>query len=208
MQRMRSPAARRCMEGKLQTPAARGVAGLQPQPAPCGSLLAGQHGDRLLLPSSRPGGPPGALLSEHAPAVGDACRACWAPTTPLAPAPTPQGYFLLRESMLDSVLVARDRFLKPGGALYPSHARMYLAPIRSNIWWAGGAAGVGAGSRPSFGRPGQPHAGAEAMSRAWNALAVMPGTVCCLAHAPPVSGTPCSWPLFLCPRCPQPAAAQ
>ncbi len=34
------------------------------------------------------------------------------------------GYFLLRESMLDSVLVARDKFLKPGGALYPSHATM------------------------------------------------------------------------------------
>lgn len=42
------------------------------------------------------------------------------------------GYFLLRESMLDSVLVARNRFLKPGGAMYPSHARLYLAPIRSN----------------------------------------------------------------------------
>ncbi|PRW56855.1 arginine N-methyltransferase [Chlorella sorokiniana] len=42
------------------------------------------------------------------------------------------GYFLLRESMLDSVLVARDKFLKPGGALYPSHARMFMAPIRSN----------------------------------------------------------------------------
>ena len=41
------------------------------------------------------------------------------------------GYFLLRESMLDSVLVARDKFLKPGGALYPSHARLYFAPIRS-----------------------------------------------------------------------------
>ncbi|GAX82177.1 hypothetical protein CEUSTIGMA_g9605.t1 [Chlamydomonas eustigma] len=41
------------------------------------------------------------------------------------------GYFLLRESMLDSVLVARDKFLKPGGALYPSHASMYLAPIQS-----------------------------------------------------------------------------
>ena len=41
------------------------------------------------------------------------------------------GYFLLRESMLDSVLVARDRFLKPGGALYPSHARLYLALMRS-----------------------------------------------------------------------------
>ncbi len=42
------------------------------------------------------------------------------------------GYFLLRESMLDSVLVARDRFLKPGGAMYPSHANMYLAPIQSH----------------------------------------------------------------------------
>jgi protein arginine N-methyltransferase 1 len=42
------------------------------------------------------------------------------------------GYFLLRESMLDSVLLARDRFLKPGGAMYPSHARMYFAPIRTN----------------------------------------------------------------------------
>jgi len=41
------------------------------------------------------------------------------------------GYWLLRESMLDSVLVARDRFLKPGGSLYPSHARMFLAPMRT-----------------------------------------------------------------------------
>ena len=38
------------------------------------------------------------------------------------------GYFLLRESMLDTVLHARDKFLKPGGALYPSHARLYMAP--------------------------------------------------------------------------------
>ncbi|WIA11620.1 hypothetical protein OEZ85_011724 [Tetradesmus obliquus] len=42
------------------------------------------------------------------------------------------GYFLLRESMLDSVLLARDKFLKPGGALYPSHARMFMAPMRTN----------------------------------------------------------------------------
>jgi protein arginine N-methyltransferase 1 len=34
--------------------------------------------------------------------------------------------------MLDSVLLARDRFLAPGGAMYPSHARMLLAPVRSN----------------------------------------------------------------------------
>ncbi|GAQ79601.1 protein arginine methyltransferase [Klebsormidium nitens] len=43
------------------------------------------------------------------------------------------GYFLLRESMLDSVLVARDKWLKPGGAMYPSHARMWLAPIKSGM---------------------------------------------------------------------------
>ncbi len=42
------------------------------------------------------------------------------------------GYMLIRESMLDSVIFARNKFLKPGGALYPSHARMYLAPIQTN----------------------------------------------------------------------------
>lgn len=41
------------------------------------------------------------------------------------------GYFLLRESMLDSVLDARDRFLKPGGALYPSHSSLLLMPMCS-----------------------------------------------------------------------------
>ena len=41
------------------------------------------------------------------------------------------GYFLLRESMFDSVIIARDRWLKEGGAMFPSHARMFLAPIRS-----------------------------------------------------------------------------
>jgi len=39
------------------------------------------------------------------------------------------GLFLLRESMLDSVIFARDKWLKPGGALYPSHARMYISTI-------------------------------------------------------------------------------
>jgi protein arginine N-methyltransferase 1 len=34
------------------------------------------------------------------------------------------GYILLRESMLDSVIRARNRWLKPGGSLYPSHATM------------------------------------------------------------------------------------
>lgn len=37
------------------------------------------------------------------------------------------GYALLFESMLDSVLVARDRFLKPGGAILPDMASLYVA---------------------------------------------------------------------------------
>ncbi|KAE8736090.1 Arginine methyltransferase 10 isoform 2 [Hibiscus syriacus] len=43
------------------------------------------------------------------------------------------GYFLLRESMFDSVICARDRWLKPTGVMYPSHARMWVAPIRSGL---------------------------------------------------------------------------
>jgi len=40
------------------------------------------------------------------------------------------GYFLLRESMLDSVIRARDTFLKRNtGLMFPSHATMYYAPI-------------------------------------------------------------------------------
>ncbi|KAK9141640.1 hypothetical protein Syun_011040 [Stephania yunnanensis] len=67
------------------------------------------------------------------------------------------GYFLLRESMFDSVIYARDKWLKPTGIIprdailsvfghtcksksgghlhlrYPSHARMWVAPIRSGL---------------------------------------------------------------------------
>jgi protein arginine N-methyltransferase 1 len=40
------------------------------------------------------------------------------------------GYFLLRESMLDSLIHARDKFLKPKtGLMLPSHTTMFLAPI-------------------------------------------------------------------------------
>lgn len=39
------------------------------------------------------------------------------------------GYFLLRESMLDSVIVARDRWLNAGGLMFPSHASMQIAAI-------------------------------------------------------------------------------
>jgi len=40
------------------------------------------------------------------------------------------GCFLLYESMLDSVLRARDRWLKPGGSMLPRRAQMWLAPFR------------------------------------------------------------------------------
>ena len=37
------------------------------------------------------------------------------------------GYFLLYESMLNTVLYARDRYLKPEGHLFPDRAVMYIA---------------------------------------------------------------------------------
>ncbi|KAJ0682991.1 putative methyltransferase [Helianthus annuus] len=39
------------------------------------------------------------------------------------------GYMLLYESMLGSVIFARDRWLKPGGLILPSHAVLYMAPV-------------------------------------------------------------------------------
>ncbi|XP_077246683.1 protein arginine methyltransferase 6 isoform X2 [Tasmannia lanceolata] len=39
------------------------------------------------------------------------------------------GYMLLYESMLSSVIIARDRWLKPGGLILPSHATLYMAPV-------------------------------------------------------------------------------
>ena len=39
------------------------------------------------------------------------------------------GYLLLRESMLDSVIRARDKWMKEDGSMFPSLATMYFAPI-------------------------------------------------------------------------------
>lgn len=51
------------------------------------------------------------------------CPPATSPATPGRPA----GYALLFESMLDSVLVARDRFLVPGGAILPDRASIFVA---------------------------------------------------------------------------------
>lgn len=39
------------------------------------------------------------------------------------------GYFLLYESMLDTVLYARDQYLKPGGLIFPDKAAIFMAGI-------------------------------------------------------------------------------
>ncbi|MCD9640440.1 putative protein arginine N-methyltransferase 6 [Datura stramonium] len=39
------------------------------------------------------------------------------------------GYILLYESMLGSVIIARDRWLKPGGLILPSNATLYMALV-------------------------------------------------------------------------------
>jgi protein arginine N-methyltransferase 3 len=44
------------------------------------------------------------------------------------------GYALLYEGMLDSVLRARDLYLKPGGLMVPSHCTLRLAPISDRDW--------------------------------------------------------------------------
>lgn len=44
------------------------------------------------------------------------------------------GYCLLFESMLPSVLHARDRWLKPGGAILPDTAEMVRHPPRTHTY--------------------------------------------------------------------------
>lgn len=44
------------------------------------------------------------------------------------------GYFLLYESMLDTVLVARDKYLKPDGLIFPDKATMYVAGLEDGMY--------------------------------------------------------------------------
>jgi protein arginine N-methyltransferase 1 len=39
------------------------------------------------------------------------------------------GYFLLYEGMFDSVIYARDKWLAPGGMLFPDRAVLYVCGI-------------------------------------------------------------------------------
>uniref|UniRef100_A0A8C6WKJ8 Protein arginine N-methyltransferase 6 n=1 Tax=Neogobius melanostomus TaxID=47308 RepID=A0A8C6WKJ8_9GOBI len=43
------------------------------------------------------------------------------------------GYALLHESMLNSVLYARDKWLNPGGLILPNKAELYIAPMSDPV---------------------------------------------------------------------------
>lgn len=45
------------------------------------------------------------------------------------------GYCLLYESMLPSVIVARNRFMKPGGTMWPNRAKMYISAIEDQQYY-------------------------------------------------------------------------
>ena len=46
------------------------------------------------------------------------------------------GYFLLYESMLNTVLFARDKWLRPGGIIMPDRARMFMIGIEDGDYMA------------------------------------------------------------------------
>lgn len=56
----------------------------------------------------------------------------------LCPAlPSLQGYFLLYESMLDTVIYARDKWLAPNGLIFPDKASIYMLAIEDGDYRCG-----------------------------------------------------------------------
>lgn len=45
------------------------------------------------------------------------------------------GYFLLYESMFDSVIYARNKWLRPGGILLPNRAKMYISVLDDEAYY-------------------------------------------------------------------------
>jgi len=48
----------------------------------------------------------------------------------------PMGFLLVHERMLESYVAARDRFLKPGGLMFPSSGTIYMAPFTDSALYA------------------------------------------------------------------------
>jgi type I protein arginine methyltransferase len=82
------------------------------------TVVSGDVGSSdLRLPSAGGGaGQPGEPLEEHS---VDVLVSEW------------MGFYLLHESMLGSVLDARDRWLRPGGQMLPARARILAAPVET-----------------------------------------------------------------------------
>ena len=75
------------------------------------------------------------------------------------------GYALLFETMLDTVLRARDRWLKPGGAMLPDVASIYVAGASAGAsggqFWKVGSMGWGGASGVCGGKQGPVQGGEE-----------------------------------------------
>jgi len=46
------------------------------------------------------------------------------------------GFLMVLEDMLDDLLYVRDRWLKPGGVVWPRFAQMWMQPYSASDWWA------------------------------------------------------------------------
>ena len=62
----------------------------------------------------------------------------------------PMGFMLIHERMLESFIVARNRFLKPGGAMYPTRGDIYVAPFSDAAVYAEQIAKVAFWDNTSF----------------------------------------------------------
>lgn len=47
----------------------------------------------------------------------------------------PMGFLLVHERMLESYMIARQRFLKPGGLMYPTTGTIFVAPFSDAALW-------------------------------------------------------------------------
>ena len=57
----------------------------------------------------------------------------------------PMGFMLVHERMLESYMIARQRFLKPGGKMFPSTGTIFAAPFTDASEAGGGAGAAGWG---------------------------------------------------------------
>jgi len=62
----------------------------------------------------------------------------------------PIGFLLVHERMLESYAVARDRFLKPGGLMFPSTGSIVLAPVTDDVLYKEQLGKIAFWSNPDF----------------------------------------------------------